>query len=525
MANMRVRYRSLYPQLAKYLPAALQQFHGDAIRLGSFRHFSSLTESQARRALTMFSTQPWIEIDQLGLHPIYQIPVIGLFEPSFDNRIKLDVDAVNRFEQDYKLQEAREAVLATVLHEMVHWGLHKNNIEEVGEAGREFELAVWGRQHKHWFEHALAGIEAPPNDAFVFPVSGRVGAGASYWGKNIRAGGTRSHYGIDIFNELGTAVHAVADGTVLGGIRFREGTARRRETGNYGQMVDIDHGNELLTRYAHLESVEIRPGMVVRQGQRIGTLGASGTHWGRWLTDGRPTPSPPAGSTPPHLHFEVRKSDGEAFGVFDDTFDPASFFDFLPNGEGARDQPVVALTRGRILEKAPQVMLIAESVAPDYPTNFFAYPNLDFGPTAPRGLRNNNPGNLKKDGTQWAGLRTPERQLDPVFFQFIEMKFGIRAATRVLNTYRKTFGIDTLAAIADRWAPMKDNNEPDQYARNVLANSEGRIHSVDSKVNLFDPDDLFGVIRGIIAAENGPVMAAQVADDTVWEGIQLATTL
>ena len=105
------------------------------------------------------------------------------------------------------------------------------------------------------------------------------------------------------------------------------------------------------------------------------------------------------------------------------------------------------------------------------------------------------------------------------------MKFGIRAATRVLNTYRKTFGIDTLAAIADRWAPMKDNNEPDQYARNVLANSEGRIHSVDSKVNLFDPDDLFGVIRGIIAAENGPVMAAQVADDTVWEGIQLATTL
>jgi|SRR5579862_3456078 len=91
------------------------------------------------------------------------------------------------------------------------------------------------------------------------------------------------HTGIDIRGEVGEAVHATAAGrvTIAGW------------DGGYGNMVEIDHGNGLSTRYGHLSQIDVRVGNEVRSGQIVGLIGSTGR------------------STGPHLHYETRV-DGEA---------------------------------------------------------------------------------------------------------------------------------------------------------------------------------------------------------------------
>lgn len=107
------------------------------------------------------------------------------------------------------------------------------------------------------------------------PVQGRV---TSHFGP--RWG--RMHNGMDIAAPTGTPFFAAAAGTVT-----YSGWA-----GTYGQLVIIDHGNGLETRYAHASRLYVRVGDQVQRGQRIGLVGSTGE------------------STGPHLHFEVRV-DGE----------------------------------------------------------------------------------------------------------------------------------------------------------------------------------------------------------------------
>lgn len=86
------------------------------------------------------------------------------------------------------------------------------------------------------------------------------------------------HAGIDIPGPMGSPVQASAGGVVSFAGR----------SGGYGAMVEIDHGNGLRTRYAHLSRLGVRGGMLVNTGDTIGLMGASGR------------------ATGSHLHFEVR---------------------------------------------------------------------------------------------------------------------------------------------------------------------------------------------------------------------------
>lgn len=86
------------------------------------------------------------------------------------------------------------------------------------------------------------------------------------------------HQGIDFNAEAGTPVLAAADGVVLAASYHAD----------YGNVVDLDHGDGLVTRYAHLARMDVVPGALARRGKPIGTLGSTGR------------------STGPHLHFEVR---------------------------------------------------------------------------------------------------------------------------------------------------------------------------------------------------------------------------
>lgn len=91
-------------------------------------------------------------------------------------------------------------------------------------------------------------------------------------------GGHRMHQGIDIPGALGTPIYATADGVV-----------RRAEWANgYGNLIEINHGNGLETRYGHMSKLIAQPNERVRRGQLIGLMGSTGR------------------STGSHLHYEVR---------------------------------------------------------------------------------------------------------------------------------------------------------------------------------------------------------------------------
>lgn len=97
---------------------------------------------------------------------------------------------------------------------------------------------------------------------------------SAYWGDG------RNHKAIDFAGKRGQAIFAVQGGVVI--------CAAYR--GNYGYLVEIDHGNGLRTRYAHCDALCVKPGQIVTQGQQIATMGNTGR------------------STGDHLHFEVLKN-------------------------------------------------------------------------------------------------------------------------------------------------------------------------------------------------------------------------
>lgn len=95
----------------------------------------------------------------------------------------------------------------------------------------------------------------------------------------LRWNGSDFHPGIDIANDAGTPILAAADGVV---------TTAGWNDGGYGNMVDIEHGNGIMTRYGHAMQVVVTPGQYVRRGQVIAYMGSTGF------------------STGPHVHYEVR---------------------------------------------------------------------------------------------------------------------------------------------------------------------------------------------------------------------------
>lgn len=74
----------------------------------------------------------------------------------------------------------------------------------------------------------------------------------------------------------------------------------------------------------------------------------------------------------------------------------------------------------------------------------------------PRGMRNNNPLNIRHSASRWLGMA--DEQTDKDFVQFKAMRWGIRAAFIIIRTYIKQYRCDTIAKIVSRWAPTSENN-------------------------------------------------------------------
>lgn len=87
----------------------------------------------------------------------------------------------------------------------------------------------------------------------------------------------------------------------------------------------------------------------------------------------------------------------------------------------------------------------------------------------PRGLRNNNPLNIRKSNTPWLGKII--QGTDPAFEQFKSLEYGIRAALVNLRTYIKRDRLDTIPRIITKWAPANDGNNTQAYIEAVCKKS------------------------------------------------------
>lgn len=117
-------------------------------------------------------------------------------------------------------------------------------------------------------------------------------------------------------------------------------------------------------------------------------------------------------------------------------------------------------------------------------------------PTDPRGIRNNNPGNIVYvSGNNWQG----QLGSDGRFAKFDNAINGLRAAFMLLRTYCRNYGLCTIQGIATRWAPAPENN-PTLYAKAVQAYAGINMAAT---LNIDDAATMIKVLRGMIAQENG----------------------
>ncbi|SMC91625.1 M23 family metallopeptidase [Sporomusa malonica] len=155
----------------------------------------------------------------------------------------------------------------------------KPNIDQLTNLTKELGAAVKEREQsltnlKNALTEKNERLAATPS---IWPTSGdvtsRFGWRSSPWGW-----GSDWHPGIDIANDTGTPIVATADGVVTSSSWY----------GGYGKMVEIDHGNGIVTIYGHNSQLFVTPGQKVKKGETIAYMGNTGI------------------STGSHCHYEIR---------------------------------------------------------------------------------------------------------------------------------------------------------------------------------------------------------------------------
>ena len=130
----------------------------------------------------------------------------------------------------------------------------------------------------------------------------------------------------------------------------------------------------------------------------------------------------------------------------------------------------------------------------------------------PRGIRNNNPGNIRHvAGTTWVGQSL--QQTDESFVQFTDPVYGIRAIARILRSYYRQ-GVVTIGDMIDRWAPPNENNSQ-AYVDAVCQECQQPPEAV---VDL--TMTLPSMVKAIIRHENGEI---PYTDEQIHQGIRLAS--
>jgi murein DD-endopeptidase MepM/ murein hydrolase activator NlpD len=162
------------------------------------------------------------------------------------------------------------------------------NPDRFGGVGGPFEPAGKGDPTFKQLFMSWKKLDNLQDGAIAVPSEKPVKMAAFTSGYGMRSdpfqGRAAMHAGIDLSGPIGTPIYATADGVV---------TTAEYNNGGYGNLIKIDHGKGIETRYGHLSAMAVHPGKRVRRGELIGRMGSTGR------------------STGSHLHYEVR-IDGRA---------------------------------------------------------------------------------------------------------------------------------------------------------------------------------------------------------------------
>jgi murein hydrolase activator len=267
------RLRALYRIHAQggALPVILS---GDdpVTRAAAVRHLASLAALDARLIQEYRGTSERLA-DRKGREETQQRELASLHDEAKREQAEVDREAAKR-----------RAILARVRDERAY---HERVVGELTEAAQRLEAFIRELQAKQRKTAKApppkSGIEAPTigfgglRGRLPWPTEGRIVTG---FGAQVHPRfGTRTfRNGVDIEAAVGRDVTAVHAGHVVYTGWFK----------GYGNLIIVDHGNEYYTLYAHIAEIEAKEGEDVRQGQRIGTVGDTGSLAG------------------PRLYFEVR---------------------------------------------------------------------------------------------------------------------------------------------------------------------------------------------------------------------------
>ena len=242
-------------------------------RAAAVRHLASLAALDARLIQEYRVTSERLA-DRKGREETQQRELASLHDEAKREQAEVDREAAKR-----------RTILAKVRDERAY---HERIVGELTEAAHRLEAFIRELQAK---QRRLAKVPPPPKGGIEaptvgfgslkgrlpWPTEGRIVTG---FGAQVHPRfGTRTfRNGVDIEAAVGREVAAVHAGHIVYTGWFK----------GYGNLIIVDHGNEYYTLYAHIAEIEAREGEDVRQGQRIGTVGDTGSLAG------------------PRLYFEVR---------------------------------------------------------------------------------------------------------------------------------------------------------------------------------------------------------------------------
>lgn len=130
----------------------------------------------------------------------------------------------------------------------------------------------------------------------------------------------------------------------------------------------------------------------------------------------------------------------------------------------------------------------------------------------PRGIRNNNPGNIRH-GDKWRGLA--DKQTDASFCVFKAPEWGLRALVKILRNYQTKHGLKTVESIINRFAPQIEN-DTSSYILSVCQVLDVKPRDV---IDVFESGIMINLLKAVIRHENG---IQPYSDEVLKKSLELA---